>query len=1242
MKKKGVLLTVLLAVIALISVACGVTDNTGGEQKPNGPFDFDGNYVAPELTIDGKGDDPQWQAITEPLAVYGHNNAVSVKAYRGEKAMFFLFDVTDSVLLTNGNSNDDTVTEGDSVELYIDTLADGGLSPKSDDFQINLGIHGKTRIMQGAGGQWGGWNGLIDYEVELRGALNNGAQTDDEGYGLEVMVPYAQIGIEKDDTVGIAFGQVDKVGLGNQSGVDWDWYGWTYNGNFIEPQTIDNYVLWDKDGNLVSREDVQKPDAEIGGTVLDSTTKEFVEGATVTVTAGGEQKTQTTDGNGFFTFGKVSSNETYTVTVSKNGYISNEITYTRAELRAANGGVVVKNVELTALADAELTTVKGTVKNILRGKVENARVRIDGTAVSEFTDENGEFTIENVPVSDTVTLIVTKEGFGESKTEIKRGSLTVNGTSELGDININLPYAELGTIGAGANYFANTSIRLARTLGGIEVQLEGTQTFSGHIEVFVDTKASADHRDKDSTCWRFDLGANGSLGGAHYMGAFNPEGLKYVITNRSEKGYEATLLIPYDYLGINALEVFGVTAGHWSTTANDWRNLLYDGKEIFTEVPKNYLRIAADNAIYTAANNNVSVALSGNVGVGGVTVKAGEATAVSGADGSWEINCAVDAASTVTVQYSRTGYLAASTAIPAGTFFTEKQWSENKTLTEQKVRVSGKVTNRNGGAPVANVNVTATVTKSDGKTETLTATTSNTGDYSIANVSTFADVAFTFELSGYETETVTVTAETFMTLTDAHTLNAQITATSDIKEMSVSGTVKDILGIVEAPVVKVVDNKGEHTPEITNGEFRLTTLGAFTVTVSKSGYITKEISVTLDDLTGETHSLGDIFLARDYAELGGTISDLKGYVTRDEKGFMFKFETESELKGTIELFVDTKASNGRPERNDLSVETRNNTDYRFDLRANGTIGIENWGGGTNNTLPADGSMTYKVTGKQGIFALPYAFLSVTRNEIIGISLGYIPEGGSWTGWEHETMKGANGTAFVKPEMTADYLRIGVDNVLFENGVNYAVEELDVRDYKVQFGMKADMFYSKAERDENGVTFSFVTLGDFDKDGSQKEMVLLYFDFITDTEHKGTGGWSNGADYLIKIFSDGTVYGSNGEGKPKGPSWWSATDADKTGDTVTINRNNGITQFTYSLTYDKLKVMGLGANDEIFGFVMREASHNAGDHKLYDPWYDCYFDGACRDAAAKSDFIRLSADGKMYTANNNNPPAAANA
>lgn len=75
-------------------------------KQPGGDsFDYEGNYSAPELTIDGKGDDAQWQAITEPLLTYGKKvddgnggtvDAVTVKAYRGEKALFFLFDVKDT------------------------------------------------------------------------------------------------------------------------------------------------------------------------------------------------------------------------------------------------------------------------------------------------------------------------------------------------------------------------------------------------------------------------------------------------------------------------------------------------------------------------------------------------------------------------------------------------------------------------------------------------------------------------------------------------------------------------------------------------------------------------------------------------------------------------------------------------------------------------------------------------------------------------------------------------------------------------------------------------------------------------------------------------------------------------------------------------------------------------------------------------------------------------------------------
>lgn len=213
MKKMRFVLAAALALAFTVSAAAcsDNTGNTGGgsggtgdtyqdytpdKQPGDGQFDFDGNYQAPELTIDGLGDDEQWQGVDD-LVTYGKqadgSDAVSVKVYRGESALFFLFEVKDSVLLTQGVTNDDAVTRGDSIELYIDTLADGGRSPQSDDYQLNLGIHSKTRIMQGAGGLWGNWNGLIDYEVSLDGTLNDGDTADDTGYSVEVMIPYAPI-----------------------------------------------------------------------------------------------------------------------------------------------------------------------------------------------------------------------------------------------------------------------------------------------------------------------------------------------------------------------------------------------------------------------------------------------------------------------------------------------------------------------------------------------------------------------------------------------------------------------------------------------------------------------------------------------------------------------------------------------------------------------------------------------------------------------------------------------------------------------------------------------------------------------------------------------------------------------------------------------------------------------------------------------------------------------------------------
>ena len=822
MKKKWIrTVAVLTTAFSLLAAACGESGGIGGgngdsyqdynpdKESGGGQFDFDGNYAAPELVIDGKGDDEAWKN-TEVLATFGHGGAATVKAYRGEEALFFFFEVEDTILLTEGNANDDSVTRSDSIEFYLDTLADGGLKPQNDDYQINLGIHGKTRIMQGSGSGWGNWNGLIDYEVALDGTLNDGTEANDRGYSVEVMVPYSQIGIEKDDTVAVSFGQVDKFGSGSASGTDWDWYGWEFEGKLCEPQTPDNYILLDKDNNLLSRDSEEKPDADMAGYVLDSVTEEPVEGAAVTVTVDGELLSYTSDSQGYFIIEKVDSDYDYVVTVTKDGYIGNSVTYLRSELRASDGGRVLKNIYIKNEESIKKTALTGTVKNIVNGAVSGATVRVDGTLLQAETAADGSFRIEGVPAEDDVVLTVSKSGYGDSETRISKDDLVTDGdaVSALGEVNLNLPYGETGSFGNKSEKFADSSMKISRALNGIEMNLVGTRELSGHLEIYLDTKECADHRDNDATCWRFDLNADGTIGGTHFAGgAFVTAGLEYDLYSNGTNGYEARFFIPYEYLDITPLEVFGISLGQWSDSASDW-----------------------------------------------------------------------------------------------------------------------------------------------------------------------------------------------------------------------------------------------------------------------------------------------------------------------------------------------------------------------------------------------------------------------------------------DGWDNFALPGANGEAFVKPEMPQDYVRIGAYNEMYAKADNTA---LDLHSYEIHFATgentdtaagsrpvnEADDFYAGvSKRDGEGVTFEFITTGDFSKEGTENEMVLIYFDTGA-TEDKSD--W-NGVDYLIKISSDGTVYGK--AGRP----WWSATEADKIG-SIEISREGGVTTFSLTVEYSTL---GIGAED-VFGVAMREASHNAGDHHLYDPYYDCYFGGERIDAAMPTQYVRVAADGTLYKAENNN-------
>lgn len=619
-------LVVTAAMLALTGCSNSDSGNADGgktyadyaaSKKPGeDQFDFPGNYSSPELTMDGVGDDEQWQGA-EVLATFGHDDGVTVKEYRGESALFFLFEVTDDILLTEGETNDDAVTRSDSIEFYLDTKADGGTKPQNDDYQINLGIHGKTRIMQGSGGGWGGWNGLIDYAVGLNGTLNDSGDANDTGYIIEVMIPYSQINIEKDDTIAVSFGHVDKDGLGNQSSTDWAWYGWTYDDFFSEPQTPNNYIFLDKDGNLTKRDGIESPEAPVeqqGVAVTEAFgMKSALFANSTLVLERGEEGINFSFSGTRLLSGHI---ELYIDTKECADRRENDATCWRIDLNDDGtiggthfaGGALVTDGLVYNLTKNDDTGYEATLF-IPYSYLDIAADEVFGISLGQWSTtandwdgwgHQGMFVAPETPVG-YVRVSADNKFYRDTKNIAED-----NSDAPVVDEPVDYTgYTETDPFGTKADTFADSVLRLKRTDEGIEFDFTGSRRLNGQIELYIDTKECADVRESDATCWRIDLMETGLIGGTHFAGgALVTDGLEYNLINNSESGYRATLFIPYSYLGITADEVFGISLGQWSTTANDWDGWTFEGAFVAPETPATYVRVGADGELYTANNNN--------------------------------------------------------------------------------------------------------------------------------------------------------------------------------------------------------------------------------------------------------------------------------------------------------------------------------------------------------------------------------------------------------------------------------------------------------------------------------------------------------------------------------------------------------------------------------------------------------------------------------------------------------------
>lgn len=142
------------------------------------------------------------------------DNTVMVRSLWDEDSLYFRFDVRDADLWA-------TQTEHDDVELYLDDMCEVLIDPRrdstdlwlEDDIIYHVNLLGTIKDDRGqvSGGQDITWNGKANCRVEMNGTMNDSSDID-EGYDIEISVPWEEIGMHPYDRmkINVNFGCGDR------------------------------------------------------------------------------------------------------------------------------------------------------------------------------------------------------------------------------------------------------------------------------------------------------------------------------------------------------------------------------------------------------------------------------------------------------------------------------------------------------------------------------------------------------------------------------------------------------------------------------------------------------------------------------------------------------------------------------------------------------------------------------------------------------------------------------------------------------------------------------------------------------------------------------------------------------------------------------------------------------------------------------------------------------------------------
>ncbi len=690
------------------------------------------------------------------------------------------------------------------------------------------------------------------------------------------------------------------------------------------------------------------------------------------------------------------------------------------------------------------TDVEGTVKNVVDGEIAGATVQIKGTSRYATTDANGNFSFKDVVTDSAITLVVTKVGYQESETSVELSSLTPNGVTTLSSVNLSHDYANTGVF---ATKYANVTAEVGRKLDGVEFRLTGKKAMQGVVEIYFDTKTSADHRDDETSMWRFELS------GADYAwvgGAYNTTspststvsaGIRYDVIKNDSSGYQATFFIPYTAVGLDPTEVFGFSFGQ--KLPSDWDGWSYNGYYIDPAHPKEFVRLSEKNVLFNSQLNSAEgITLSGTVykadgqtAASGVLVyvEGGDAFVKTDANGFWSMQVAKPTAD-MTISYADGKGLYAVSKVEKTWFSTHDTYSENTTLEKiEYLALGGTVAGKGASwTPYAARTETGLELKFVGANafNGFMEVFLDTGKSSVSRIT--GDYFFILNANGSMTvrkyndsaETTDIAASylpynlTYNNVTENGKpvvyfsvpykyFNIDKTATVGVSAGQNNGTTWD--GWDNVSYVGY-NASGYVAPEIPYDYIRVGYDGANTAVFWEITN-TPVVQVTNDAMGSTSSSNGIVWNV---------------YASRDNTKTVFKFEgTKDAFNGTVNLWVDSGAS----------TSSQGTGDYRFDM----TDGLYVCSFETGSAVTVSDEtklsyVTYKkltVNGKVTLYLIvENAFFGISSTANIGLSCGHTDTSG-YKGWSTDDFANtANSSNYVAPEIPTDYIRISADNTVY--------------------------------------------------------------------------------------------------------------------------------------------------------------------------------------------------------------------